>query len=340
MFHLFTHAFFKALLFLSAGSVIHAVHHEQDMRKMGGLYKAIPFTYVMMLIGNLALTGVGIPLLHVGFAGFYSKDSIINATYASHSGAGPYAFALLLVAAGMTSFYSWRQFLMTFHGRYRGQDKGHLLHADQHTHDEPVDGHDDQAHGHETHHAPALSEVHESPLTMLVPLAVLALGAAAAGAAFNHFFIGEGAHAFWRTSMFVGGGEGGLPLWVELGPIVLTVIGFLIAYYYYVLHPELPAKLAARRGMLYLFLYNKWYFDELYDFLFVRPAFWLGRFLWKKGDGAVIDGLGPDGVAARVLDASRGAVRLQSGYVYHYALAMLLGVVALATWLLASGGGL
>jgi NADH-quinone oxidoreductase subunit L len=327
MFHLFTHAFFKALLFLSAGAVIHSMHHEQDMRKMGGLWKAIPFTWAMMLIGNLALTGVGIPLLGVGLAGFYSKDAIINATFAVHSGVGTYAFTLLLVAAGMTSFYSWRQFLMTFHGRYRGLDHQHLEHGD--------------AHGHDEHHAPRLEEVHESPTVMLVPLAVLAFGAVFAGMAFTHFFVGEGAHEFWRAALFVGEGEEGhLPLWVEFGPLVVTIIGFLIAYYYYILHPDLPRKLAARRGMLYLFLFNKWYFDELYDFLFVRPAFWLGRFLWKRGDGTVIDGLGPDGISARVLDAARGAVRLQSGYVYHYALAMLLGVVALATWFMASGGGL
>jgi NADH-quinone oxidoreductase subunit L len=327
MFHLFTHAFFKALLFLSAGAVIHSMHHEQDMRKMGGLWKAIPFTWAMMLIGNLALTGVGIPLLGVGLAGFYSKDAIINATFAVHSGVGTYAFTLLLVAAGMTSFYSWRQFLMTFHGRYRGLDHQHLEHGG--------------AHGHDEHHAPRLEEVHESPTVMLVPLAVLAFGAVFAGMAFTHFFVGEGAHEFWRAALFVGEAEEGhLPLWVEFGPLVVTIIGFLIAYYYYILHPDLPRKLAARRGMLYLFLFNKWYFDELYDFLFVRPAFWLGRFLWKRGDGTVIDGLGPDGISARVLDAARGAVRLQSGYVYHYALAMLLGVVALATWFMASGGGL
>jgi NADH-quinone oxidoreductase subunit L len=183
--------------------------------------------------------------------------------------------------------------------------------------------------------------VHESPVVMLVPLGLLAVGAVFAGMAFTHFFIGEGAHEFWRTALVVGKGEEGhLPLWVEFGPLVVTIIGFLIAYYYYILHPDLPRKIAARRGMLYLFLFNKWYFDELYDFLFVRPAFWIGRFLWKRGDGTVIDGLGPDGVSARVLDAARGAVRLQSGYVYHYALAMLLGVVALATWIMASGGGL
>ncbi len=336
MFHLFTHAFFKALLFLGAGSVIHAMHHEQDMRKMGGLWKAIPFTYTMMLIGNLALTGVGIPLLGIGLAGFYSKDAIINSTYAAGTGIGSYAFTLLLVSAGMTSFYSWRQFLLTFHGRYRGQDHQHLSHSDDHAHDEPADDH-----GHDDHHAPALSEVHESPPVMLVPLALLALGALFAGAVFAHYFIGEGAHEFWRASLVVAGGkEGELPLWVEFGPLTVTILGFLIAYYFYILHPKLAARIQARRGMLYLFLYNKWYFDELYDFIFVQPALKLGRFLWKFGDGKVIDGLGPDGIAARVLDATRGAVRLQSGYVYHYALAMLLGVVALATWFMAQGGAL
>jgi NADH-quinone oxidoreductase subunit L len=344
MFHLFTHAFFKALLFLSAGAVITSMHHEQDMRKMGGLAKAIPFTWAMMLIGNLALTGVGIPYLGVGLAGFYSKDAIINATFGAHTGIGSYAFTLLIVSAGMTSFYSWRQFLMTFHGRYRGLDHAHLEHADSnHAHDEPVagDAHAADDHGHDEHHAPALNEVHESPLVMLMPLGVLALGAVFAGMAFTHYFLGEGAQAFWNASIFVGkGAEGELPMWVELAPLTVTIIGFLIAFYYYILHPELPKKLADRKGMLYEFLYNKWYFDELYGFLFVRPALRLGRFLWKRGDGMVIDGLGPDGIAARVLDASRGAVRLQSGYVYHYALAMLLGVVALATWFMVSGGGL
>ena len=337
MFHLFTHAFFKALLFLSAGAVIHSMHHEQDMRKMGGLWKAIPFTWAMMLIGNLALTGVGIPYLGIGLAGFYSKDSIINATFGAHTAIGTYAFTLLIVSAGMTSFYSWRQFLMTFHGRYRGADHGH--HEDEHS-DEPV-GADDGGHDHVQHHVPKLGEVHESPLVMLVPLGLLAVGAAFAGVAFAHFFIGEGAHEFWRAALFVGSGrEGELPVWVELAPLTVTIIGFLIAFYYYILNPELPAKMAAKRGLLYLFLFNKWYFDELYDFLFVRPAFWIGRFLWKKGDGMVIDRLGPDGISARVLDATRGAVRLQTGYLYHYALAMLLGVVAFATWFMVMRGAL
>jgi NADH-quinone oxidoreductase subunit L len=207
-------------------------------------------------------------------------------------------------------------------------------------HDEPLRGEEDTGHSQtHQHHLPKLSEVHESPKVMLVPLGLLALGAVFAGLAFHQYFIGEGAHEFWRASIFVGGEEGHLPVWVELAPLTVTITGFLIAFYYYILHPELPKKLADRKDMLYLFLYNKWYFDELYDFLFVRPAFALGRFLWKRGDGTVIDGLGPDGIAARVLDASRGAVRLQTGYVYHYALAMLLGVVALATWFVYLAGG-
>ena len=158
-----------------------------------------------------------------------------------------------------------------------------------------------------------------------------------AGIRLSEHLDGDGAVMFWAKSIFVKEAAEGLPLWVEFGPLVMTILGFLVAYYYYILHPDLPRKLAARRGLLYLFLFNKWYFDELYDFLFVKPAFFIGRFLWKKGDGMVIDGLGPDGVSARVLDAARGAVRLQSGYIYHYALAMLLGVVALATWFMLSG---
>jgi len=336
MFHLFTHAFFKALLFLGAGSVIQAMHHEQDMRKMGGLARRIPITWAMMLIGNMALTGVGIPFLGIGTSGFYSKDGIINATFLSGTGIGTYAFVLTLTAAAMTSFYSWRQFLMTFHGPYRGASEAHLPHADAqaHAHDEPGDHH----HGQPLR----LEDVHESPWVILVPLFVLAAGALFAGALFYSSFIGSEAAMFWHQAIAAiyghqtAGAE--LPLWVELAPIVLTILGFCIAYYYYVLHPELPPLLAARKGMLYTFLYNKWYFDELYDVLFVRPAKWLGRFLWKVGDRMIIDGLGPDGITARVLDATRGAVRLQSGYVYHYAFAMLMGVAALVTWFLFSAG--
>jgi NADH-quinone oxidoreductase subunit L len=341
MFHLFTHAFFKALLFLSAGSVIHAMHHEQDMRKMGGLYKAIPFTWAMMLIGNLALTGFGIPFLHIGAAGFYSKDAIIDVDFEGATGMDRYAFILTAVAALMTSFYSWRQFLMTFHGRYRGLDEVHdLVHSDDHSHDEPSA---DDAHGDHGHHAPRLEEVHEAPLTMLLPLGILAVGALFAGAVFDTYFIGKDSAAFWHHAVAAIAGNGmnpmneELPAWVELTPFVLTILGFLVAFYYYIVRPELPAQMAARKGMLYTFLYNKWYFDELYDFLFVRPALRIGRFLWKIGDGFLIDGFGPDGISARVLDVTRGAVRIQSGYVYHYAFAMLIGVLALATWFIAGG---
>ena len=323
MFHLFTHAFFKALLFLGAGSVIHAMHHEQDMRKMGGLVKLIPFTWAMMGIGNLALTGVGIPYL-IGTSGFYSKDGIINATFLSGSPMSTYAFVLTLTAALMTAFYSWRQFFMTFHGPYRGaQDETH-------THDAHADHHGD-GHGRSL----SLSEVHESPLTMLVPLAVLSLGALFAGMIFNHAFVGIDAQGFWHASIASATGHPSIaevPVWVELAPIIVTIIGFGIAYYYYVEHPEIPPALAARNGPVYRFLYNKWYFDELYDLVLVRPMFWIARQLWKIGDGKIIDGLGPDGVAAWVLNGARGAVRLQTGYVYHYAFAMLVGVVALVTW--------
>ncbi|HXM00067.1 MAG TPA: NADH-quinone oxidoreductase subunit L [Rhizomicrobium sp.] len=333
MFHLFTHAFFKALLFLSAGAVIHSLHHEQDMRKMGGLAKYLPFTWAMMLIGNLALTGVGIPVLGIGTAGFYSKDGIINATYLAATPMGTYAFVLTLTAALMTAFYSWRQFLMTFHGPYRGAAPAPRAETDANAHDEPLD--------HGDHHTVQLSEVHESPLTMLLPLAVLAAGALFAGMIFDHMFVGDISGGFWRTSLasiaghHAAGAE--VPLWVEFAPFVVTLIGFSVAFYYYVLHPELPPLMAARGGLLYKFLYNKWYFDELYDFLFVRPALWLGRALWKVGDGKIIDGLGPDGIAARVSDGARAAVRFQSGYVYNYAFAMLVGVVALATWFMVMG---
>jgi NADH-quinone oxidoreductase subunit L len=308
--------------------VIHAMHHEQDMRKMGGLAKRIPITWAMMLIGNLALTGVGIPLLGIGTAGFYSKDGIINATFLSGTGIGTYAFVLTSFSVLMTSFYSWRQFLMTFHGPYRAAADAEHAHDDGH--------HDDH------HHAVKLEDVHESPLLILAPLYVLAAGALLAGLLFDSSFIGASSTGFWHNAIATiyghTQGEPELPLWVEFLPLTFTAIGFAIAYYYYVLHPELPPLMAARKGLLYTFFYNKWYFDELYDFLFVRPAKRIGRFLWKVGDGTIIDGLGPDGITARVLDVTKGAVRLQSGYVYHYAFAMLVGVAALVTWFLFSTG--
>lgn len=340
IFHLFTHAFFKALLFLGAGSVIHAMHHEQDMRNMGGLRKHIPLTAAAMTIGTLALTGF--PL----FAGYFSKDAIIESAYASvaHGGfASSYAFVLLVVAALMTSFYSWRLYFMTFEGKPRwaghGHDAhGHDDHAHGHGHDDHAHAHDDHGHGHHGH------TPHESPLSMLIPLAVLALGAVVAGFAFKEAFIGHDYEHFWKAALFTAKDNHILhamhevPKWVVASPFVAMLTGFLLALYMYVRRPDVPGKLAAANPVLYRFLLNKWYFDEIYDFLFVRPAKWLGRFLWKKGDGFVIDGFGPDGVSARVVDVTNRVVRLQTGYVYHYAFAMLIGVAGLVTWYLLARG--
>jgi len=329
IFHLFTHAFFKALLFLGAGSVIQAMHHEQDMRAMGGLRKEIPFTFWMMVIGTLALTGVGIPFTSIGFAGYVSKDAIIEAAYASHGFASGYAFLCVVFAAGLTSFYSWRLVFMTFFGK-RG-DWAVAPSASAHAHDDHA--HDD--HGHGGDHA-----AHESPLVMLVPLAALALGAALSGVAFRSWFIGAGFEEFWKHALYLAPGNKILeemetvPWIVSLSPTLMMAGGFLVALYMYVVHRTAPKALADANPLLYRFLLNKWYFDELYDFLFVRPAFWVGRLFWKGGDGFLIDGFGPDGVSARVLDVTRNVVRLQSGYVYHYAFAMLLGVAAFTTYYL------
>ncbi|WP_224545459.1 NADH-quinone oxidoreductase subunit L [Mesorhizobium sp. CA16] len=309
IFHLFTHAFFKALLFLGSGSVIHAVSDEQDMRKMGGLRRLIPATYWMMIVGTLALTGVGIPATVIGTAGFFSKDAIIATSFASHNAVAGFAFILLVVAACFTSFYSWRLIFMTFHGEPRAS--------------------------HEVMH-----HVHESPPVMLVPLYVLAAGALFAGIIFHGAFIGEGYAEFWKASLFTLPENQilheihELPLWVELAPFVAMLIGLAVAWKLYIRSPELPRSVAANHRLLYGFLLNKWYFDELYDFLFVRPAKRLGRFLWKTGDGAVIDGLGPDGISARVVDVTNRVVKLQTGYLYHYAFAMLIGVAALVTWMM------
>jgi len=331
MFHLFTHAFFKALLFLGAGSVIHAMHHEQDMRNMGGLRKNIPFTFAMMTIGTLALTGFGIPHTPFGFAGFYSKDAIIEAAFAGsqHSNAALFGFVATVVAAGLTSFYSWRLVFMTFFGHRHHEARGH----EDHAHDEPA-----SLHGDDHHHAP-----HESPLTMLIPLAVLAVGAVIAGYLFEPSFAGHSYEEFWKNSLFTGDHNHilhemhDIPGWVGLTPTAMMVLGFLLSLYVYVLKPGTAHRIAAAFPRLYQFLLNKWYFDELYDFLFVRPAFAIGRVFWKGGDGRIIDGIGPDGIAARVADGARLAVRLQTGYVYHYAFAMLIGVAAVVTWFIAGG---
>ncbi|MFG1192279.1 NADH-quinone oxidoreductase subunit L [Xanthobacter flavus] len=305
MFHLLTHAFFKALLFLGAGSVIHAMHHEQDMRHMGGLRKKIPFTYWTMVIGTLAITGF--PFL----AGYYSKDAIIEAAYASHNYFHVYGYWMTVIAAALTAFYSWRLIFLTFWG-----------------------------HPHDHHHYEA---AHESPLVMTIPLAVLSLGAIFAGWAFHGIFVGHGVEHFFRHSIFMGAENHILhamheiPGWAAYMPTVMMVIGSLFAIWFYLVNPKVPVQLAKSQDALYQFLLNKWYFDEIYNFFFVRPALWLGRTLWKRGDGTIIDGFGPDGVSARVLDITRGVVRLQTGYLYHYAFVMLIGVAALITWFMFAG---
>ncbi|NKX44356.1 NADH-quinone oxidoreductase subunit L [Roseicyclus persicicus] len=385
MFHLFTHAFFKAMLFLGAGSVIHAMHHEQDMRNYGGLRKKIPYTFAAMMIGTLAITGVGIPTTYFGFAGFFSKDAVVESAYAFGGDLGQYAFWALIVAAVFTSFYSWRLMFLTFFGTPRGN---------KHTHD----------------HA------HESPWTMLAPLGVLAVGAVFSGVVWYNSFFGhtdtvarffgvpyaveghaeEGAHGAadeahgaadahaaapaadahaaapaadahaaeaaaddhgggYAHYVFTGApGEGAIhaapgntilndahevPKWVKWSPFFAMLLGFVTAYWFYIVNPSLPKRLAQAQRPLYLFLLNKWYFDEAYDFLFVRPARWLGRFLWKGGDGAVIDG-GINGLAMGIIPFfTRLAGRAQSGYIFTYAFAMVLGIVVLVTWVTLSVGG-
>ncbi|MFK7879180.1 NADH-quinone oxidoreductase subunit L [Roseobacter sp.] len=368
MFHLFTHAFFKAMLFLGAGSVIHAMHHEQDMTNYGGLRKKIPYTFAAMMMGTLAITGVGIPLTHIGFAGFLSKDAIIESAFAGGTG---YAFWLLVAAAAMTSFYSWRLMFLTFYGTPRG---------DKHTHD----------------HA------HESPMTMLIPLGVLSLGSIFAGMVWFGSFFGHtdqvakfygipyaeaGAHGEGHSDethaehvadgtadehhdedaghggegkegdhhyAFTGQpGEGAIyigpdntvlddahavPKWVKTSPFIAMLGGFLMAMWFYIWNPTLPGRLAENQRPLYLFLKNKWYFDELYDVVFVGPAKWIGRALWKRGDGDVIDG-GLNGVAMGIIPFfTRLAGRAQSGYIFTYAFAMVIGIAVFVTWMTMSGG--
>ncbi|WP_114284193.1 NADH-quinone oxidoreductase subunit L [Candidatus Halocynthiibacter alkanivorans] len=369
MFHLLTHAFFKALLFLGAGSVIHAMHHEQDMRNYGGLRKKIPLTFAAMVIGTLAITGVGIPFTYIGFAGFFSKDAIIESAYV----VSDYAFWMLVIAALFTSFYSWRLIFMTFFGEARG---------DKHTHD----------------HA------HESPMSMLVPLGVLSLGAIFSGFIFYSSFFGdvEKSREFFGMPEHIAAveGEGGetagsshggeaeaevadtsehnaeetvvamsehnvamaggavapqgaiymradnmvleeaheVADWVKLSPFIAMLLGLGTAYMFYMRRPDWPRRLAEAQKPLYLFLLNKWYFDEIFDVIFVRPAMALGRFLWKQGDEKTIDG-GLNGLAMGVVPyLTRMAGRAQSGYLFHYAFAMVLGIAILITWMSIGGG--
>ncbi len=366
MFHLFTHAFFKALLFLGSGAVIHGVHDEQDMRKMGGLFRMMPMTWLMMIIGTLALTGVGFSfgalglfLPDLGFAGFFSKDAIIEGAFmAGREGVffGIPAFWIGTVAALLTSFYSWRLIFMTFHGTYRG----------------PKDVYD---------HA------HDPKWPMALPLVVLAVGAVLAGGLYKSSFIGDNSGHFWGEALAAGahgpavagedthavaadshaepaagdhavaaaddhavaadehaaeGDHGGghhPPVWVLLSPFFATLIGFLGAIWFYLINEGMGARIAARGGPLHSFLYNKWYVDEIYHFVFVRGAKGLGDLFWKIGDVRIIDGFGPNGVAGSTLAAARRLAKAQSGYLYHYAFVMLIGVLGLLLWAQFGAGG-
>ncbi|WP_370195378.1 NADH-quinone oxidoreductase subunit L [Aurantimonas coralicida] len=306
IFHLFTHAFFKALLFLGAGSVIHSVSDEQDMRRMGGLRKHIPVTYWTMVIGTLALTGFPFT------AGYFSKDAVIEAAFVGHNSFAMYGWGLTVISALLTSFYSWRLIFLTFHGKPRAS-------------------------------ADVMHHVHESPMVMLAPLLILSVGALFAGIVFEGFFVGHEYAEFWGASLFTGPDNHVLhdlhevAFGIAIIPTGMMALGFAIAWGFYIRNPSLPGQVAARHRGLYQFFLNKWYFDELYDFLFVRPAKAIGTFLWKTGDGRVIDGLGPDGISARVVDVTNRVVRLQTGYLYHYAFAMLIGVAALVTWMMLGG---
>ena len=307
MFHLTTHAFFKALLFLGAGSVIHAMSDEQDMRKMGGIWKKIPITYALMWVGSLALAGIPF------FAGYYSKDLILEAAWAASSNSGYFAFWLGCLAAFLTAFYSWRVLLLTFHGNFNSSKE-------------------------------VLDHVHESPIVMLIPLFVLALGAIFSGWYFYNDFVGYNWKEFWGNSIFISEKHKAfklahyVPLWVKYLPIFLAILGILCAYLFYVLNPNLPKILSKKFSPIYNLFNNKWYFDELYDYLFVKSFIKFGNFFWKKGDEGTIDRFGPNGISNLVKNISSKSIIIQSGYIYHYAFAMLIGLVVLITWLLMDYG--
>ena len=314
MFHLLTHAFFKALLFLGAGSVIHAMHHQQDMRYYGNLRRKIPITFITMLIGTLAITGVGIPLTHYGFAGFFSKDAIIESAFAAGFGTAQYGFVLLVLAAGMTSFYSWRLMFMTFYGTERGDKKTH-------------------------------AHAHESPWVMLIPLIVLAVGAIFAGMYWVGDFFGDNVEGFFGASVYNNHATNHVihdahyvPIWVKLSSTIVMLGGFALAWVFYIYRPTAPVALAKQQHAIYAFFLNKWYFDELYERIFTNPAKALGRFLWKFGDGRMIDGT-INGIAMGMIPLfTRFLGRVQSGYLFHYAFAMLLGLLALIAWFIIGGG--
>jgi NADH-quinone oxidoreductase subunit L len=336
MFQLFTHAFFKALLFLGAGSVIHAMHHEQDMRYYGALRKEIPITFWVMIAGTLAITGVGIA--GVGFAGFWSKDSILESAWASGSVSGTIAFWAGSLAALLTSFYSWRLIFLTFYGEPRWAASEHIQHALHHVHESPDEEHGDSA------HEPGLPprgtggyHPHESPLSMLVPIGLLAVGAVFAGQLYHGIFVdAERAPEFWRgavafsTQLAHSAHESAT--WVKLTPTIVMLLGLWIAWNNYIRTPEAPLAFVRQFPAVYRFISNKWYFDELFDFLFVRPSLWLGRLFWKGGDEGTIDRFGPHGAAYAVAQGNKVTARLQSGYLYSYAFVMLLGLIGAASW--------
>jgi NADH-quinone oxidoreductase subunit L len=296
MFHLFTHAFFKALLFLGAGSVIHAVNDEQDIRKMGGLSNYVPFTHMLMIVGTISL--MGFPFT----AGYYSKDAIIESAYLASSGFSSYAFIIGLLGVVMTSFYSWRLIFLTFNGPIRVNEKD-------------------------------IPNIHESPNVMLIPLIALAIGALFSGFFFKDFFIGSSAESFWGHSIALHHHDHHhIPFLIYYAPMILGFLGLLLAWYMYLKNKTLANNIAKLNEPLYQFLLNKWYFDELYDFIFVRPAKMIGNFFWKIFDGYIIDGFGPDGIAKTVLILSNRAKKIQTGYIYHYAFAILIGVSLFITY--------
>ncbi len=298
IFHLTTHAFFKALLFLCAGSVIHGLSNEQDMRKMGGTYKKLPVTYVLMWIGSLALAGVPF------FSGFYSKDMILEVAFAAKNSVGIFAFICGSIAAILTAFYSWRLLFMTFHGDYKGDETRY-------------------------------NKIHESPLSMLLPLFFLAIGAVLSGWFFVELFVGKNYDLFWANSIFILSGHEALnnahyvPKWVKLFPIVLGILGISIATLFYVLIPDLPKITSHLFRPVYLLFYNKWYFDEIYTFIFINPIKFLSNFFWKIFDKKIIDGFGPDGISSKILLLSKVSSKLHTGYVFHYSFGMFLGLTTL-----------
>ena len=300
MFHLFTHAFFKALLFLGSGSVIHAFKDEQNINNMGGVYKKLPYTYVLMIIGTLALTGF--PFL----SGFYSKDAIIEFAYLRGNTTGYYAAGIGIFTAFLTSVYSWRLIFKTFHGEFNNKNI-------------------------------KIDETHESPLVMLIPLFLLSIGAVFAGYVFKELFVGQsGANIFWQDSIFFLKplSTEHPPFWFLVLTPILVILSIPISYYLFIKNKNLTKQIANVNKPLYQFLLNKWYFDELYDFLIVKPSKNLGLFLWKFFDVKLIDGFGPDGISSLIKRFSLKAKKFQSGFIYQYAFVMLLGFSTLLTFLI------